>query len=106
MRYWRYITFAVLFTELMVFGGGRSGSYALMAFVALTALAHLFLESNPKWIEAKREVQKNNPLSRPIFNGVAIFLSAVIVILPYAEGQINGLLVVLATAMVSLTGEK
>lgn len=106
MKYWRYITFAVLFTELIVFGENRSGTWALLALVFIVGLANVILDSNPKWISSKKEIQRNNPLPRPVFNGVAIFFSAVAMILPYAEGLINPVLVVLAVCVVTLTNEK
>ncbi len=102
MKYWKYIVYAVLFTELIVFGENRSETWAMGALIVIATVAHILLSNNVKFKDGKKEIQRTNPLPKPVWNGVGVFLSLVCMIFPYLDGEINGLLVVLTVSMVSV----
>lgn len=106
MKYWRYITYAVLFTEILVFGHREPQTWAILGLVVVLAVVHLLVGFRPFVQLAKLEIQKNNPLPRPIFIGVSLLFSSIAMVLPYFSGELNLVLTLLALTLVSISSDK
>lgn len=92
MKNWKYAVWTVLLLELVVFGKNEKAYWISGSLIALFAIVHVLLDNKPRFQSAKSQIQKSNPIPRPIWFGVLIFIALVAAILPYLTGEIHPML--------------